>query len=370
MRFLRVALLLGAVLAGSPSTSLAATPSARPAQAASSTAQASSARVTKAPAKPMLAITAKPVGTPAFWPPLPGADRKSIIASGKQLLLRQQTRAQHMLPTTGFHSLEDVAKAVSAMGPTRAAAVDMLKKENSFEFAMRTPGHIRDSIAEKGFLNQHDTKTSRGTLDNNYRANAEAAFLGVTREQYDQLPNSVRPKYGYLQPSRETGLSHQNGASQYGEDTFVFKPSIKNHVTFYPTDSLGYSTASRGYGGTKGAAATEWHHLLQPWSQRMLLAPSLEVTKDKQLLMGAAPPPGFKAQTSSRYLEIQIWRPVTLKDVARFEFTSTPPTGTFLKSLRDSGVKIYRQGSTEEWKDDQHTSLLPRSPNFITALAA
>lgn len=403
MRFLRVALLLGSIVTALPSTSLAITtspttssspssakpPAPRPAvrvAARSVSALGTAVRSVSAPGtaasspvqalrakKPMLAITAKAVGVPSFWPPMEHADTKALITNGKQLMMRQEVRAQKLLSTSGFHSLDDIAKAVSAMGPSRKEAVELLRKENGFEIKMRTPGTIREAIAQKGFLNQHDTGCSRGCLNPNYRSNVEAAFLGISREDYDKLPNSVRPKYGYMAPSKASGIGHDNSASHYGEDVFVFKNEIKQHVTFHPTDSLGGSTANYGTSGSgKAPDPTVWHQILQPWSQRMLLAPSIDVSADKKLQMGASGPSQWNGKYSGSYLEIQIWRPVTLKDVARFEFTNTPPSGSFLKALRDSGVKIYKSGDNNEWKDDQqHTSLfeLPRA-NFTVSLAA
>jgi hypothetical protein len=148
----------------------------------------------------------------------------------------------NLLPTTGFASLEQIAKAVEVMGPERAGVVEMLKAEDKFEFAIRAPSANRDAIASGGFLNQHDSRTSRGMFDTDHRVLVEASFLGMSVAEYQQVPNSVRPKYGYLRPARGSGVSmNDDGTEPYGEDIFIFKhDAVKDEVTTYPNDSLGH----------------------------------------------------------------------------------------------------------------------------------
>src|SRR5262249_5004683 len=153
---------------------------------------------------PSAIAESKPVHVPAFTPPPPGADRATLMAAGKELIHRQESRAQELLPTTGFRSLDEIGKSVAALGPQRARAVELLKAEDKLEFTMRTPGGLRDAITSNGFLNQHDVKSSRGTLDPNTRANVEASFLGISRAEYDKIPNAIRPKYGYLRPAKDS----------------------------------------------------------------------------------------------------------------------------------------------------------------------
>ena len=313
---------------------------------------------------PAAVAESKPVHIPAYVPPPPGADHATLVAASKALIARQVARTESMLPTTGYTSLAEVAEKTAALGPQRAAAVEMLKAEDKLEFTMRTPSQIRESITARGFLNQHDVKTSRGTLDPNTRATVEASFLGVTRPEYDQLPNSVKPKYGYLRPAKETHVSMNDGATQYGDDIFVFKhDALKDHTTVFPDDSLGKSAA--GWPARPDAVPTKWHHTLIPWADRMLLAPQMEVTAANQLNHSgygtAAPPPGFTGLSGSRYLEIQIWRPIGIEDVERFEFSSTPPSGEFLKALRTNNVKIFQVGAPAEWHGDAPAPAAPTS---------
>lgn len=304
------------------------------------------------PSLPAPELHGPPRPTPLQEVTRPGASRALMVEAGKTLIVQQQERAQGLLPTSGFSSLHELERAVSAMGPNRAKAVELLRDEKNFEFVMRAPSTIRDSIAQRGFLNQHDSGTSRGTLNPDYRANVEASFVGMDAVAYKRLPNAVKPKYGFLRPSATSGAKWDDSRSlQYGDDFFVFKrDAVKDHLTFYPTDSLGQSA----YGTS--APPSSWAHALQPWSQRMILAAGLEVAGDGNLQY-APRPPGFQStrQNFDYYMEIQIWRPLGLEDVERFEFTTAPPQGDFLKALRQTGVKIFKKGSAEEWKGDATT---------------
>jgi len=308
------------------------------------------------------AAAAKPVKIAAFVPPPAGADEATLVAAGKALIQRQTARTEMMLPTTGFHSLDELGKAIASMGPDRARAVELLKAEK-LEFAMRLPTNIRDSVATRGFLNQHDIETSRGAYNPNFRATSESKFIGLSRAEYDRVPNAIRPKFGYLRPTKDSGArGDESKAHYFGEDIVVFKrDAIKDSVTCYPENSLGFAA-----GGLADAEASAWHHLVFPWSERMLLAPRMRVTDEGNLEVNAPAPTGFKARPGvpfapPAYLEIQIWRPLGIAQMERFEFRNTPPSGVFLQELRKHGVKIFRQGAAEEWKDDLAPPAAPKS---------
>jgi hypothetical protein len=273
---------------------------------------------------------------------------------GRKLIERQMDRMHKLVPSSGFATLDDVGKAVAALGPHRAKVVELLLKDDAFEFVTAKPESTRNGILQRGFLNQFDTGSSNGSYNPGWRLNAESWFLGMSRAEYEKIPNSVRPKYGYLRPAASTGVKmNDSGASHYGSDVFVFKrEAVRDHLTFYPADSLGMAPYTSGPAATQ--TPDQWDQALLPWSSRMFLAPHLQVTNDGELQFGQAPPPGFKGRPmNTRYLEIQIWRPLGLEDVERFEFQTTPPSGDFLKSLRQNGVKIFKRGDVNEWKDDQ-----------------
>lgn len=287
--------------------------------------------------------------------PVPGAssDRAPLVALGRSLVARAAARSKSLLSTSRFASLSELTDSIAAMGPSRARAIELLKSESSFEFAIRVPSGVRESVSARGFLNQHDTKVSNGTLDVSGRRSAEAAFLGMSEEEYQAVPNSVRPKYGYLRPAGATGVRFdERQLESYGDDVFVFKQdALKNAVTVYPADSL-------TYGLSVPVPASHWQHTLLPWRDRALLAAGVEVTAAGELQLGAAPPPRFFGvhAKADQYLEFQAWRPLGLEDVERMDFSTVPPSGAFLRALRQNGVRIFKRGETTEWRGDEVAS--------------
>ena len=195
------------------------------------------------------------------------------------------------------------------------------------------------------------------------RVKAEANFLGMIAKDYNALSPKVRPKYGYLRPSAASGVTQTDPSSQYGSDTFIFKPeAVKDNLTFWPADSLG-PAGCRGW-RTRPQRGTKPFF---PWSQRMLAAPTVAVIGN-QLTRLTQYPAGFKPDFVGKYglnyIELQFWRPLGIEDVERFEFARTPPSGAFLAALRANGVKIFQKGTPAEWKGDAPppTIVLPPKP--------
>jgi hypothetical protein len=293
------------------------------------------------------------VPVPAKVKPLAPVEHDALVNAGHALVQKQAEHVKKTIPKSGFATLEHLAKAVSAMGPSRARAVELLNDEKNFDFAMNAPEVAREGIAAAGFLNQYETKTSGGKLLPEKRQEAEAKFMNLSADEYVKVPPRVRPKYGYLRPSTASGVTMDDHAHRYGSDTFVFKSSsVKGNVTFYPCDSL-YPATERFI-----PEARSWYHGFLPWSERMLLAPSISVEGNTMERVDLGPPE-FKDSTSSysdTFIELQYWRPLGLEDVERFEFAWNPPTGEFLAALRANGVKIFHKGQTEEWKGDAPTT--------------
>jgi hypothetical protein len=288
--------------------------------------------------------------------PLAHAEHDALVNAGHALVQKQAEHVKKTIPRSGFATLDHLAKAVSAMGPPRARAVELLKDEKNFEFAMNAPEGAREGIVAAGFLNQYETNTSGGKLLPEKRQEAEAKFMNLSADEYGKLPLRVRPKYGYLRPSPASGVTMNDHAHRYGSDTFVFKSSsVKDNVTFYPCDSL-YPATERFI-----PDARRWYHGFLPWSGRMLLAPSMSVEGNVMERVERGPPE-FEDSTSrysDTFIELQFWRPLGLEDVERFEFAWSPPTGEFLAALRANGVKIFQKGQTAEWNGDATGLRLP-----------
>lgn len=106
------------------------------------------------------------------------------------------------------------------------AAVESLVKDKPI--SMRVPSAIlTDYILPQGrFKNQHETGTSRGYLDSEYRKEAERIAFGEDLENF--------PIYGYI----KTDYDDNGVLSFYGEVRVVFKPSVRERTTITMDDSL------------------------------------------------------------------------------------------------------------------------------------
>lgn len=96
---------------------------------------------------------------------------------------------------------------------------------------MRVPSSIMGLIIEKGFKNQHETGTSRGTLDPAMRARAERNSFGEGLTKPSDFP-----LYGYIDT---TANGFRPATSNYGDVKIIFKDSIKARTTITAGDSLG-----------------------------------------------------------------------------------------------------------------------------------
>ncbi len=165
-------------------------------------------------------------------------------------------------------------------------------------------------IQDNGFLNQHMTKSSNGTLNPARRADAEDSFLGVKLEaKYDsvgKLVHKIRPKYSYLLlDAPHSGMGDTIVTNQYGNIFFKFKDSIKNRSTFTPGDSLTLNTLQVPYGGTF----------------------TFYYRSSKTMSM-----------LETRYWEAQIWGELTLKDVD-YVIVNCPGFAT----LSDADIEVFKQ---------------------------
>lgn len=131
-------------------------------------------------------------------------------------------------------------------------ALDTLRREIGLSApSIRTPGHSPEDIEDiirMGFKNQHETRTSNGTLNPRLRTEVEDNHFGYTNE----FPFE-RPKYGYL----HTG-NNWDAASQYGPIRWELDPRILNRATLSLRDSL----YRRGRNPNIPGAALDPHKLM------------------------------------------------------------------------------------------------------------
>lgn len=282
------------------------------------------------------------------------ARRKTFKTSTDAIISNLEQRFASVFTTTGFKSYAKFeAYLRKSKDPNVKRALEVIDKDQ-VEVTMRRPEQGRFWIAKTGFHNQFVTGSSRGTLDNSLRNNAENYMLGVRNlEQYTAMDGEIKPKYATLSTKPEAKLNSDiSSSSQYGSDLYRFKTeNIKNRLTFYPTDSLG-----PGWRQTMDDGKA-WDEHMIPWSNRLLMVPFMLKEIENSNFKGQDWPAELIVKTndvayfSARYWEAQILGPLKLSDVREFEFSTEPPSGDFLQKLKFHNIRILdgRVSPAVEW---------------------
>jgi hypothetical protein len=138
------------------------------------------------------------------------------------------------------------------------------------------------------------------------RSIIESSYLGLTLTEYNALPASMKPKYGYLRWALDQPDNKEPpGVAGYGPDTWILENErIAQRTTFSLGDSLdrvrhNVPDAYQGDGRFRAFAAQRWDQTLIPYAERIVLAPELLPAFKKGY---AAVPSGAKAEGFRRYL--------------------------------------------------------------------
>ena len=105
-------------------------------------------------------------------------------------------------------------------------------------------------IVKKGFLNQHQTGTSGGSLNTDRRFRVENGLVGLSLERTysgssGTKVHKVRPKYAYWVPTKgHSNIAAHAYRTQYGNVFAVLKSAVKKRTTFTNGDSLDYDSSS------------------------------------------------------------------------------------------------------------------------------
>eukprot|EP01100_Stratorugosa_tubuloviscum_P003996 TRINITY_DN197_c0_g2_i3.p1 TRINITY_DN197_c0_g2~~TRINITY_DN197_c0_g2_i3.p1 ORF type:complete len:206 (-),score=74.83 TRINITY_DN197_c0_g2_i3:128-745(-) len=127
-----------------------------------------------------------------------------------------------------------------------------MKELSKSKLCIRVPTtNTLEQIIETRFKSQFETKTSRGTLNNDYRARVESKLfnyeLGLEPEN--------RPIYGYL--AKDETIMKNESTSYYGHICCKIDDSILSRTTFTCGDSLSLTSNEVG-------AATQPSPVLKP----------------------------------------------------------------------------------------------------------
>ncbi|PWU09634.1 MAG: hypothetical protein C5B47_03185 [Verrucomicrobia bacterium] len=197
------------------------------------------------------------------------------LEAGRWLARRLEARFLETYSSTGFKDDASLRLAIRNYGPEAARLLETVDSHS--EFAVRVPQEVRLRILHQGFQNIHFTGKSRGTENNLIRNWTESAMLGLSHSEYTSLDPNIKPFYGYLRPSSESGLAQDRSTRDddhdYGEDIYIFKKDMVDRIALHIGDSLGsiFNTNEDDH----QPEALSWAGHFIPWKYRALIVPFL-----------------------------------------------------------------------------------------------
>jgi hypothetical protein len=221
-------------------------------------------------------------------------------------------------------------------------------------FAMNQDQRRRLDIVGSGFLNYFQSGSSGTGVSMETRVKIEAAYSGTPISKYRAIPDSNRPKYGFLAPEIGSKLRREEEVGNYGEDTYIFKKeAVAEDTTWMAGDSLDQELPLTSTGNIRKIPKLERY---LPWGDRDLLLhrlkdPDPRTTPESLAIWDTSPRTklmdgrvvDFGNTVKHSYIELQFWKPkLNLDHVEAFIFSKTPPAGEFLDALRQRNIPIYR----------------------------
>ncbi len=155
------------------------------------------------------------------------------------------------------------------------------------EIQIAFPSKYYDLIVKNGFLNQHQTQSSGGTLNSNSRREVEEFIANADFSEIidHEKGKSLLPKYAYFTPIKDIkGLRGQTYYPTYGNVLGIVKESIKTRTTFTYDDSLFLGIYKKYY---------------KIFTPRTQIQPEID-------------------EDDSKPIEAQIWGTLTIKDLKGF----------------------------------------------------
>lgn len=166
------------------------------------------------------------------WPEVKEPRQAKLEAKGRELVAELPAH-NDMRHDRGY------APNHSTFGPKQA---DMAYRKAQEDLKTRTPAILTPeralpSIVEAGrFKNQHETGTSGGMNDPQYRRDFEERHFNYPKG----VPGDALPVYGYMASTRNsTTRGEASTRRQYGNAEVILKPGIKARTSLTHADSLG-----------------------------------------------------------------------------------------------------------------------------------
>lgn len=268
---------------------------------------------------------------------------RQMIKEAEQLVARLEFYAKDTFEATGHKDKNAFIEYTRNFGKHTKRKLKLVQDE--LVIAMHRPENARFWIPLAGFQNQRITGSSNGSLFHEMegevtgRDQAEANLTNQTTQDFVPLSPRFKPNYAEARPDVNVkDIQRSTNASGYGSDLWIFKKNaVEKRATWTPADSLGP--------GQGGAPKSHIQNIFLPWSYRELMVP---YSVDPSVFEPAPPNPGFNFKSSGwpwswagYYFEVQIWGPLTIKDVQAFHFMENPPDKKLYDLLVSEGIEVW-----------------------------
>lgn len=170
-------------------------------------------------------------------------------------------------------------------------------------------------ILENGFLNQHQTGSSKGSYSPEYRARLEDLLadqqIGSYSARRDLRAHAVRPKYGMVDLMPDRFLGRRNSLGEwYGDWVAVFKDEIKSRTTWTINDGLLFGEST------------------------------FRDPQERAVVQGTFQAKTIDTSVRGGYIEAQIWGEVRMEDV---DYVMVPPGAAIsqVAKLKRLGLHVF-----------------------------
>jgi hypothetical protein len=249
------------------------------------------------------------------------------------------------LPKSGLTSYADYqATLQKSTDPDVKLSVTLIQDHKIAPVILR-PESARFWVPKSGFQNQYVTGSSNGLYSPETRQKTEATMYSTDVQKIQSMDLELLPKYGTLRTTPDTQIGNDSDYNWYGEDIYFIKESrIADRLTWTPGDSLNHIYE-------KPDDPPNFDSSPIPWGYRQLIVPfALKYLKRKYLNCYQADQYVQSNRSDYSYFELQIFGPLTLDDIEKLEFRSTPPAGLFLLELISRNIEIIDGRNASERK--------------------
>lgn len=285
----------------------------------------------------------------------PQRDIAAVAQTPEQFVAQVAERTRLGMKQSGI-AVEDYLATIQKIGTRDETFAKMLSvfAQRQYSFAIDRSPKVRMKVLQDGFKNIHEAGDSSGAYRPDARVAVESAYLGMKKNKYKALPDSLKSKSMYLVPTPESGIDlmptlyicEPLSGKAIG-DTWVFDlAAIEKNTLFVLGDSLDRMLIGEGFDypgmgilqkNAKVSGESFNHYLLPlnwlptiiPYFAKQVSAGKWQIVdeKSKEYQRRFTPEPGDPELTDALRMQINNFLP----DFDETYFASYPELQSYLE---------------------------------------